>query len=116
MQTATDDCVEVQMTQMAPPPSVPFVQTFKRAHTCESLRSRLRKTDGTKSDLALRLLKRDSGFLGRPEVASEYTKEQLKERLKAQRLSTAGSKQELVLRLVSSDFFDDGGDAEADGP
>lgn len=70
-----------------PPPESPIMQ-LKRHHTMPELKRELSNvnlcTTGTKSDLCLRLVKHKSGMITECEVASEFTVDELRRRLKTQ--------------------------------
>ena len=105
---AADDLVRVACA-VPPPAPTPYVQTLRRAHTCDELRRRLSRTDGSKSDLALRLAKKESGVLTAQEVGAQYTVVALRRRLKSLGAPTAGSKAALVSRLLhETAHFEDG--------
>jgi len=68
-----------------PPPPVHPVDQLKRHNTVSELKEELKKIklpeNGTKSDLALRLVKHNSGILNTSEVEQEFTIKDLKKRL-----------------------------------
>ena len=100
----TDDVVIDSSFVPPVPHDNPSVE-LKRTHTSEELRDKLNlynlSARGSKSDLSLRLVKRESGLLTVDDVFNEYTVAQLRKRLAGMKESTQGNKLELSKRLFS---------------
>lgn len=65
-----------------PPPPEPPVQQLKKHHTVPELREELSKQNlGNKSDLCLRLVKRNSGNVTEFEISKEFNCKELRMRL-----------------------------------
>ncbi len=82
-----------------PPPELPVTQ-LKQHNTVPELKEQLQKKNlserGTKSDLALRLVKHNSGILNASEVEQEFTIKELKKRLSNKQYSKTLNKSQLA--------------------
>ena len=100
-----DDVVSLGTPAAPAAPAHGPVAELKRSYSADELRSRLAQHRlplvGTKSDLSLRLARRESGPLTPSDVADEFTVQQLRKRLSARGEDDRGNKSDLATRLCS---------------
>ena len=76
------------MSVPPPPPENPIVQ-LKRHHTAPELKKELERmnlnTNGTKTDMSLRLVMNSDSFITLEEIGNEYTVQELRKRVKPSR-------------------------------
>ena len=93
------------MSTVPPSPPENPVSELKRHHTVEELRSELYRLElddrGSKTDLALRLVKHKSGILTMQDVFGNFTVPQLK-----RRVTSEGNKTKTELCQMMIDNFD----------